>query len=200
MFFRITDTNYPIIYSNPEMRLQRHYMNCYYILLTIIVIILSACSTVSVRFDSNPILLDNIPFYPQEEYQCGPASLASVLNYWGVNVTPDNIAKEIYSESARGTLTIDMIIYVQKKGLNATTYKGSMEDLKKNVDSGYPVIVFVDYGISLYQVNHFMVVIGYSGHGVIVNSGKDKGKFISEEDFTRAWERTKYWTLLIKPL
>jgi len=159
-----------------------------------------ACSTGSVRFDSNPILIDNVPFYPQEEYQCGPASLASVLNYWGVHVTPDGIAKEIYSKSARGTLTIDMIIFAQKKGLNAIHYKGSVEDLKKNIDSGYPVIVFVDYGISLYQVNHFMVVIGYSGNDVIVNSGKDKEKFISEEDFTKAWERTKYWTLLIKPL
>lgn len=93
-------------------------MKIHYLLLVIIVIILSACSTVSVQFDSNPILIDNIPFYPQEEYQCGPASLASALNYWGVHVTPDDIAKEIYSESARGTLNIDMILYINKKGLN----------------------------------------------------------------------------------
>lgn len=198
MSFRITDTIYLIIYPNSAMRLQRHYMNCHYILLAIIVIILNACSTVSVRFDSNPLLIDNIPFYPQEEYQCGPASLASVLNYWEVHVTPDDIAKEIYIESARGTLTIDMILYAQKKGLNASHYKASLEDLKKNIDSGYPVIVLVDYGISLYKVNHFMVVIGYNDYGVVVNSGKDKGKFISEKDFTKAWERTNYWTLLIK--
>jgi ABC-type bacteriocin/lantibiotic exporter with double-glycine peptidase domain len=143
-------------------------------------------------------ILENVPFYPQETYQCGPASLAGVLNYLGINITPDDIAEEIFSESARGTLNIDMVLYAQRKGLNAIQYKGSMEDLKKNVESGYPVIVLVDYGFSLYQVNHFMVVVGYNEHGVIVNSGKDKGKFISTEDFLKAWRKTNYWTLLIK--
>lgn len=168
-----------------------------YILLGIMVILPCACSTVSVQFDSKPIILNNVPFYPHEDYQCGPASLAGVLNYWGVNVTPDDIAKEIYSESLRGTLTVEMILYVQKKGLQSNKYKGGMEDLKRNIDSGYPLIVLVDYGFSLYQANHFMVVIGYSSNGVIVNSGKNEGKFISEEEFIKAWERTKYWTLLI---
>jgi ABC-type bacteriocin/lantibiotic exporter with double-glycine peptidase domain len=143
-------------------------------------------------------IIENVPFYPQETYQCGPVSLAGVLNYLGINITPDDIAEEIFSESARGTLNIDMVLYAQRKGLNAIQYKGSMEDLKKNVESGYPVIVLVDYGFSLYQVNHFMVVVGYNEHGVIVNSGKDKGKFISTEDFLKAWRKTNYWTLLIK--
>ncbi len=74
-----------------------------------------------------------------------------------------------------------------------------LRTLKKNIDSNYPVIVLVDYGISLYQVNHFMVGLGYNEHGVIVNSGRNKHKFISEKDFTKVWEKTNYWTLLIKP-
>ncbi|MBM4140892.1 MAG: peptidase C39 family protein [Nitrospira sp.] len=170
-----------------------------YIFPIIIGVMLGACSTVSVRFDSTPILINKVPFYPQEDYQCGPASLAAVLNYWGIDVTPDDIAKEIYSKSTRGTLTIDMILYTQKKGLNSIQYKGNMDDLKKNIGSGYPVIVLVDYGFSLYQVNHFMVVIGYNEHGVIVNSGKDEGKFIPGDNFIKTWRKTNNWTLLIKP-
>ena len=172
----------------------------HFTLFTITGIMLISCSTVSVQFDSNPILLDNIPFYPQEEYQCGPASLASVMNYWGVHVTPDDIAKEIYSKSARGTLNIDMIIYAQKKGLTSNQYKGSIEDLKKNIVSGYPIIVLVDYGISLLKVHHFMVVIGYNDYGIIVNSGNEKENLISDNEFQKSWEKTNFWTLLIKPL
>ena len=71
------------------------------------------------------------PFHAQEDYQCGPASLASVMNYWKIDVTPDDIAKEIYSKSAKGTLNIDMVIYPQKKGLLAEQYSGGMKDLKK---------------------------------------------------------------------
>ena len=162
--------------------------------------LLTSCVIVKEIQESKPTrIIENIPFYPQESYQCGQASLASVLNYWGVNVTPDDIAKEIFSESARGTLNIDMVLYTQRMGLDATQYRGSIEDLKKNIESGYPLIVLVDYGFSLYQVNHFMVVVGYNENGVIVNSGRDKGKFISEKDFIKAWERTKLWTLLVRP-
>jgi ABC-type bacteriocin/lantibiotic exporter with double-glycine peptidase domain len=143
-------------------------------------------------------IIENMPFYAQETYQCGPASLAGVLNYWRVPAKPDDIAKDIFSENARGTLSIDMVIYAQKKGLFALQYKGSLDDLKENIDAGYPIIVLVDYGISFYQANHFMVIVGYNGNGVIANSGRDKNVFIPNEDFMKAWKKADYWTLLIK--
>jgi len=121
------------------------------------------------------------------------------MNYWGVHVTPDEISKDIYSESAQGTLTIDMTLYAEKKRLKAQQYKSSIEDLKKNIESGHPVIVLVDYGFFLYQANHFLVIIGYNEDGIVVNSGKERNMFISEKDFIRIWEKTKFWTLLIKP-
>jgi len=143
-------------------------------------------------------IIENVHFYPQETYQCGPASLAGVLNYWRIPAKLGDIAKDIFSENARGTLSIDMVMYAQKKGLFAFQYKGSLEDLKKNIDAGYPLIVLVDYGISFYQANHFMVVVGYNENGVRVNSGKDNNVFITNKDFLKVWEKADYWTLLIK--
>jgi len=158
-----------------------------------------SCASVNPVLESkHNRIIANVPFYAQEAYQCGPASLAGLMNYWKINVTPDDIAKEIYSKSAKGTLNIDMVIYPQKKGLTAEQYLGGMKDLKKNIDSGYPLIVLVDYGFWVVRADHFMVVVGYNENGVIVNSGKDKGKFIPEEDFIKTWEKTKFWTLLIK--
>jgi predicted double-glycine peptidase len=168
--------------------------------LIIIIFLLYSCAGVEhVPKSSQTRLIENIPFYQQTAYQCGPASLAAVLNYWGVKVIPDEVAEEIYSKSAKGTLDIDMVLYAQKKGLQAILYKGTIKDLRDNIDSGYPVVVLVDYGFWVYQQNHFMVVVGYSEDGVIVNSGKDEGKFISEKDFMRSWKKTKFWTLIIKP-
>ncbi len=189
-------------YRNQKHREKESFvLRPYSFILIVGVLLLHSCATTNkIPEVKNAHIIENVPFYPQETYQCGPASLAGVLNYWGINVTPDDIAKEIFSESARGTLSIDMILYAQRKGLNATQYRGNIEDLKKNIESAYPVIVLADYGFSLYQVNHFMVVVGYNEHGMIVNSGRYKGKFISEEYFIKAWKRTKYWTLLIKPV
>jgi predicted double-glycine peptidase len=144
-------------------------------------------------------IIQNVPFYPQEAYQCGPASLAGVLNHWNVSVSPEEIASEIYSKSAKGTLNIDMALYVEKRGLKARQYRGSFEDIKTKIDSGYPLIVLVDEGFLVYQKNHFMVVIGYGGDGILANSGREQCKFIPVKDFLRAWERTKSWTLLITP-
>lgn len=132
-------------------------------------------------------------------YQCGPASLAGVLNYWGVDVSPEEIAAEIYSPTARGTLNIDMILYVEKKGLRANQYRSSPSDLKRKIDSGYPLVVLVDYGFWIYQQNHFMIVLGYDENGIIVHSGRDRHKSLPFKEFLKSWERTKFWTLWITP-
>ena len=163
----------------------------------ILLIVVLFCSCAAIQKTSQNYIVENVPFYSQTTYQCGPASLAGVLNYWGVKVSPDEIAEEIYSASARGTLDIDMLFYAQKKGLLATQYKGTIEDLRRNIDSRHPIIVLVGYGFSIIQKNHFMVVIGYNDQGLIVNSGKDKEEFISMKDFLKSWEKTKFWTLLI---
>jgi hypothetical protein len=157
----------------------------------------SAGGVRDVRGDDQATII-KVPFYPQKEYQCGPASLAAVLNFWGVPVTPEDVAKDIYSRSARGTLSIDMVLYAKEKGLEASWYAGGPDDLRQEIDSGLPLIVLVDRGFSVFQVNHFMVVVGYSGKGVIVNSGRDEKEFVPMDEFLREWERTRFWTLLIR--
>ncbi len=143
-------------------------------------------------------LIAGVPFFAQEKDRCGPASLAGVMNYWKVEVSPDEISQAIFSESARGTLDIDMVVFPQKQGLAAEQYSGGMEDLKKQIDAGYPLVVLLDYGFWVYQKDHYMVIIGYNDKGVIANSGKVRGEFMAEKDFLRAWGKTKFWTLLIK--
>lgn len=159
---------------------------------------LLSCSTHDrVRGDSGRVL-EGVPFYPQERYQCGPASLASVLNYWGVKVSPEEIASDIYSKTAKGTLDIDMLSYVAGKGLDADISAGGMEYIIRSIDEGYPLIVLVDYGFWVYQQGHFMVVVGYDSNGIIVNSGSERLKHIPSGDFLKVWEKTNFWTLSVK--
>jgi ABC-type bacteriocin/lantibiotic exporter with double-glycine peptidase domain len=145
-------------------------------------------------------IIEKVPFYPQEAYQCGPASLAGILNYWRVAVSPEDIAVKIYSESAGGTLDMDMVLYAQQQGLQVEQYEGSIEDIRRNIDLGYPIIVLVDYGFWVYQQNHFMVVVGYNENGILANSGSEQLKFISFKDFLNSWKKTDFWTMLVKPI
>jgi predicted double-glycine peptidase len=144
-------------------------------------------------------MIERVPFFPQEEFQCGPASLAGVLNYYGLRVTPAEIAAEIFSRQARGTLDMDMVFYAQRKGMKADQYGGTPEDLRRNLDSQRPVIVLIDLGFWVYQNHHFMVAVGYDERNLVVNSGKEEHKFIPWEAFVKSWEKTKFWTLRITP-
>jgi ABC-type bacteriocin/lantibiotic exporter with double-glycine peptidase domain len=170
-----------------------------YLIIIVVPFLIASCKTPGMTSPpSNTKIIEYVPFYPQEIYQCGPSALASVLNYWKIPVTPEQIAEEIFSKSARGTLNLDMILYAQGKGLYAEQYRGGVESLKTDIDAGFPLIVMVDYGFSLYRQNHFMVVMGYSDQGIIAHTGREQEEGIPWDDFLRSWEKTGYWTLLIK--
>lgn len=144
-------------------------------------------------------LIPGVPFFAQEDYQCGPSSLAGIINFWGVKVTLQEIVDKIYSKSAQGTLDVDMIRFSEKYGLASHKYKGGIDDLKNKIDKGYPLIILVDFGVSSYQRTHYMVVVGYTKDSVIVNSGKENLKPLSFSELIGLWKRTQFWTLLITP-
>jgi ABC-type bacteriocin/lantibiotic exporter with double-glycine peptidase domain len=168
----------------------------------IIVTLIVSCSYSTTAFaaeSGNERLILGVPFYAQKDHQCGPAALAGVLNFYGLKLTPEEIAESIYSPSARGTLDIDMIRYAEKKGLQARRYRGNPTDLKNNLDKGRPLIILVDYGFFVYRRHHYLLIIGYSDDGVIVPTAKDKKRTIPYEDLLGPWERAGFWTLLIAP-
>lgn len=144
--------------------------------------------------------LQEVPFYPGDDFQCGPSVLAGALNFIGYDVKPEDISKEIYIGGVRGTLNIDMVSYAQRfEGVSVSEFRGDIASLKENLLSGHPLIVFVDLGIWSIRKGHYMLVVGYddSREGVVVYSGAEKDKFISYGDFLRIWKRGGYWTLLI---
>jgi len=94
---------------------------------------------------------------------------------------------------------MDMVWYAEKKGLKGDFYNGSVEDLRKKIDSKFPLIVMVDYGFGMVRQNHFMVVVGYVDDRIIANSGREQLKKIALKSFTKSWKRTKFWTLWITP-
>jgi ABC-type bacteriocin/lantibiotic exporter with double-glycine peptidase domain len=160
---------------------------------------ISSCAAPARVAGTSGRILTDVPFYPQEKYECGPAALASVLTYNGINSTPEEIASAIFSRTAKGTLNFDMLLYATGTGLDAEIFSGSMDSVVRHIDNGNPLVVLVDYGFWMYQQNHYMVIVGYNENGVIVNSGRESLKFIPSGEFLKIWEKTKYWTLSVKP-
>lgn len=150
-------------------------------------------------------ILSDVPLFEQTEHQCGPAALASVINYWSARTTsttmvsPDEIAAAFYSPTARGTLGMDLVLYSRRLGFTARSYAGSINDIRNHIDKGVPLILLVDLGSLLYQINHFMVAVGYTDEGIIVHSGRRQAMHMTTERLNKIWQRTGFWTLAVEP-
>src|SRR5690606_29566356 len=53
--------------------------------------------------------LKSVPFFPQDEYQCGPAALATSLAATGVKVTPTELVPQVYLPERKGSLQVEML-------------------------------------------------------------------------------------------
>jgi ABC-type bacteriocin/lantibiotic exporter with double-glycine peptidase domain len=143
--------------------------------------------------------VEGVPIHPQTAFECGPAALAGVLNFHGVQVEPEEIAQAIFRKDLRGTVTLDMILHARQRGLSADWYSGSVEDIQKAVDRDIPLITMVDYGFLNLSRYHYLVVVGYTPEGILAHTGRERESTIKWEDFLPQWERTEYWTLRIEP-
>jgi ABC-type bacteriocin/lantibiotic exporter with double-glycine peptidase domain len=150
---------------------------------------------------AQPLYISGVPFFPQLEAQCGPASLAAVLNYWGEPVSPDEIAREIYVPRLRGSLSLDLWRYAQGKQFDAAIHRGSLEYLQSHLMLNEPIVASLNLGYRLVPLGHFLVVVGLDPNEgtVITYSGTEKNSRIPFDKFLSAWEKTGYWALLVKP-
>jgi len=178
---------------------------------TVIIVSLTGCSVSHYYSERSPdagypvsFYIEGVPFFPQEEFQCGPSVLASVLNFWGNRIVPEEISRAIYLSDIQGTLKMDMVSFLRRytgKGESVVLEtQGDLEGVKKAIAGGYPVIAFVDLGVWSIRKGHYMLIIGYDDErgGIIAYSGIERDKFISYHRFLKMWERGGYWTVLIK--
>lgn len=174
-------------------------------LLPLLILLLTGCQPsyyqFEYRFEEQVHYIKDVPFFPQEENYCGPSSMASVLGYWGDNVSQEEAARDIFIPMLKGTITVDMVNYARKRGFHASSYKGSLESLKEEINKGHPLILYLHMGIPIVPRRHYMVAIGYdeTKKAVIAHFGRDKDLLIPYEDLLKSWRRTGYWTLLILP-
>lgn len=167
---------------------------------------LSGCTLLpSGRLPSMPggpdkAMVAGVPFFPQEELQCGPAALAMVLNWSGIVVQPSDLSPEVYSPGLKGSLQSTLISGARRHGRVAYPITGS-EALLAEVAAGHPVVVLVNLGFFWYPKWHYGVVLGYDQEHdeVILHSGLIANEHLWSRVFMNIWQRSEYWGLLVLP-
>lgn len=142
--------------------------------------------------------LATVPFFPQETHQCGPAALATALNFAGVKTTPQSLTPQVYVPDRQGSLQVEMLATVRRQGMLAYPLAPSLRDLLLEVAAGRPVIVLQNLGLPALPLWHYAVVVGYDleREEVMLRSGLERRQVLSFATFEHTWARSDYWALL----
>lgn len=143
------------------------------------------------------VLLVEVPFFPQQTYQCGPATLAMLMNHQGEPVNPDSLVERVFIESREGSLQAEMLAATRRQALLPYVHDTRFSTLLQQLNAGHPVLVFQNLGFGFYPVWHYAVVIGYDleQQEVVLHSGTTEQLRRSFRRFELEWRGGDYWAI-----
>lgn len=170
-------------------------------------ICLGACATspqTRLLLDDPPdiaprVELTDVPFYPQQEYHCGPAALAAILNYRGLAVRPDDIARLVYVPELKGSLQVEITAATRQFELLPVQLDGRLESLLRELAAGNPVFVLQNLALDVYPLWHYEILIGYDleQRHMILRSGLNRRITRDFALFEKTWQRAGHWALVV---
>jgi len=169
--------------------------------------LLNACAATGVReVTHNTQLpryaeLTNTPFFPQQQYQCGPAALATALSAANIQVRPEQLTPEVYVPSRQGSLQIEMLAAARRHGALVVQIPPQLDAVMQEVAAGNVVVVMQNLGFSWVPSWHYAVVVGYDLDKELLwlRSGTYQRFEMSLSAFQRTWARSEYWAFVALP-
>lgn len=145
--------------------------------------------------------IDNLPFYPQQAYYCGPTTLAEIFEFNGIKLSPNDIAPQLFIPDRKGSLQLEMVAAIRQQGLLAYSEKSHLEQLMMLVNLNIPIIVLQNLGLDWYPLWHYAVVKGYdlNTQEIILHSANIANRRVDLALFERTWQRANFWSIIALP-
>ncbi len=145
--------------------------------------------------------LRSVPFFPQTEYECGPAALATVLTAAGIAARPEALVEHVYLPARKGSLQLEMLATARREGALAVRLPPTLEALLREVAAGHPVLVLQNLGLALAPTWHYAVVVGYdlAAREMVLRSGTTEREVLSLRTFEHTWKRSGHWAFVALP-
>lgn len=142
----------------------------------------------------------SVPFHPQQDKACGPASLAMVLQWSGLAVEPGQLSTMVYTPGREGSLATDMLGAARRQGRLAVPVSG-LDSVLGEIAAGHPVVVFQNLGLDIHPLWHFAVAVGYDleRRRIVLHTGLDEALPMNLDTFEHTWARTGRWALVVLP-
>jgi ABC-type bacteriocin/lantibiotic exporter with double-glycine peptidase domain len=127
---------------------------------------------------------------------CAPAAVKSVLFYYGIDETADNLAMEMKTDD-EGTTPKEIIACFLNRGLNIKAGKMTQDILEKYIEDKVPVIISLqawsknkrsNYSVS-YKDGHYVVLVGFDEENFYFNdpSLKTHLGIMNKKEFMKRW-------------
>ena len=138
------------------------------------------------------------PFFPQEDYQCGPAALATVLGHSGLEVTPVELAPQVYLPQRKGSLQIELIAAARRHGRIPVIVSPELGALIAELQAGRPVLVLQNLRLRTWPAWHYAVVVGYDAQSdvLLLRSGRTRRLETPADEFLRTWRLAGRWAVV----
>lgn len=144
------------------------------------------------------IELEDVPFHSQVTDQCGPAALSSLLNYVGVQVSPEDVRSLVYIPERQGSLQLELMAATRYFGRIPYEVDPKLSALVAELESGRPILVLQNLGVTLAPIWHYAVVVGYLAdeQKFVLRSGDRRRLLMKARTFSRSWKRGNYWAIV----
>ncbi len=147
--------------------------------------------------------VEGVPFFPQQDYQCGPAALATALAFSGSDITDAQaLVSEVYLPARQGSLQPEMLAAARRHGRIAYRLAPRLDDVLREIDAGRPVVVLQNLGLDWLSQWHYAVAVAYDlqEEELILRSGTERRHRVSLAAFERTWRRGERWAfVLLRP-
>jgi tetratricopeptide (TPR) repeat protein len=143
--------------------------------------------------------LSAVPFFPQDRFQCGPAALATVLGWGGIEVTPEELEPRVYVPARQGSLQPELLAAARQYRRVPYVLAPQLTDVLREVRAGHPVMILQNLAYDWYPRWHYAVVVGYDldRRELILRSGTIERHVMSLRTFERTWQRGGRWAVVM---
>ncbi|MEZ4593845.1 MAG: C39 family peptidase [Chloroflexota bacterium] len=130
-------------------------------------------------------ILEGMGVIRQTFNNCGPANLTQTLNFWGYDITQEEVADYLKPSSEdRNVSPWQIADYVNEYtggAFKASAHSGgTMEMLKEFIAAGYPVVIEKGYDLPADGwYGHYLTVFGYDD---------EEGVFYSQDSYLGPWD------------
>lgn len=159
---------------------------------------LSSCATLPPPPAAEPVQLANVPAFAQQELQCGPAALASVLTASGVPSTPEALTADLFIPARKGSLQVELAAQARLRERVPLLLAASEQALVAALRAGQPVLVLLNLGVRSYPIWHYAALSGYDPEqGYTLNDGRATPQTVARRAFLRQWQGAERWGLTL---